>query len=320
MTGRFVLFTGVGRPLELVRAAVDDPRGAEVLIRVSCCTLCRSDLHTHAGRRTEPTPSVLGHEVVGRIEAFGPDAPRFDGAGQLASKGDRVTWAVAVGCGDCYYCRLADLPQKCVRPYKYGHRRAGDDRPSGGGLADFVRLVPGTFWLRVPDGLPDGVAASANCATATAAALLRSAGPVVGGTVLVLGAGVLGLTVAAMSRVAGAAVVAVSDPAIECRVRAMRFGATHAFSADAAEVAAGIRGLTDGRGADVVMELAGSARRRANRTCALSARWYRAARRPFAASGRIAHRCDATGGRSADPARALAGCSGWLIVASLDRR
>ena len=259
MTGRSVIFGSAGRPLNVACAAVESPRGGEVLVRTAYCTLCRSDLHTHAGRRTEPTPSVLGHEVVGRIEAFGPDAPRCDGAGAPAAVGDRVTGAVAVGCGACYICQTADLPQKCARPYKYGHRRAGDDRPSGGGLADFVTLVPGTFWLRVPDELPDAVAAPANCATATAAALLRYAGPVAGQTVLVLGAGVLGVTVCAMARAAGAAAVAVSDPVADCRTRALRFGATHAFSADAAEVTAGVRGLTDGRGADVVVELAGAA-------------------------------------------------------------
>lgn len=113
--------------------------------------------------------------------------------------------------------------------------------------------------LRVPDGIPDGVAASATCATATAAAVLRAAGPLTGRSVLVLGAGVLGVTACAMARVAGAAVVAVCDPVPECRARAARFGATHALAAGAGELEAGVRGLTDGRGADVVLELAGAA-------------------------------------------------------------
>jgi len=259
MIGRSVLFQGARLPLEIASAEIDPPRGGEVLVRVACCTLCRSDLHTHAGRRIEPTPNVLGHEVVGHIEAFGPDAARCDGAGRPASVGDRITWSVAVGCGSCYFCRTADLPQKCASPYKYGHRRSGDDRPSGGGLADFVLLLPRTYWLRVPDELPDTVAASANCATATAAALLRAAGPVAGQTVVVLGAGVLGVTVCAMARAAGANVVVASDPVANCRRRATEFGATHTFSADIGELTDGVRGLTDNRGADVVVELAGYA-------------------------------------------------------------
>jgi alcohol dehydrogenase len=253
---RAMLFHAAGRPLELVEFPLAEPRGGEVRVRVTCCTLCRSDLHTHAGRRAEPTPTVLGHEIVGRIEAFGPDAPRHDANGSAVEIGTRITWAVAVGCGGCFFCH-ADLPQKCERPYKYGHRQADPARPDGGGLADHLTLVPNTVWYRVPDVLPDAVAAQANCATATAAAVLRAAGPVDGRTVLVLGAGVLGLTACAMARSAGAERVMASDPLPDGRERAGRFGATDAFTPDAVD--AGVLAATAGRGADVVLELAGAA-------------------------------------------------------------
>jgi alcohol dehydrogenase len=255
---RAVVFTGAGNLLELVRFPVPEPRGAELLVRVTCCTLCRSDLHTHAGRRTEPTPTVLGHEIVGRIEAIGPEAARHDAEGAPVTVGSRVSWAVAVGCGSCFFC-ADNLSQKCEHPYKYGHQHLNPERPLGGGLADFVVLVPGTYWLRVPDEIPDPVAAPANCATATVASLLRHCGSVAGRTVLVLGAGVLGVTACAMARSAGAQAVLVSDPVMACRERALRFGGTHAFPADAAELAAGVREITQDRGADVVLELAGSA-------------------------------------------------------------
>jgi alcohol dehydrogenase len=253
---RAVLFTGAGNPMEVSRFPAPEPRAGELLVRVACCTLCRSDLHTHAGRRSEPTPTVLGHEVVGRIEAFGPGAPRHDAAGLPLEVGSRVSWAVAVGCGSCYLCS-EDLPQKCERPYKYGHQRLDHERPLGGGLSDFVVLVPGTVWFRVPDSVPDPVAAPANCATATAAALLRHGGSVERRTVLILGAGVLGVTACAMARAAGARAVMVSDPLLGCRERALRFGATHAFPSDAEALAAGVRMATQGRGADLVLELAG---------------------------------------------------------------
>src|SRR5262249_22987300 len=70
---RAVVFSGAGHRLQMIRFPVPEPHGTELLVRVTCCTLCRSDLHTHAGRRIEPTPTVLGHEIVGRIEAFGPE-------------------------------------------------------------------------------------------------------------------------------------------------------------------------------------------------------------------------------------------------------
>src|SRR5262245_2931038 len=120
---RVVLFHGPGQPLEMVTHPVPEPAGGEVLVRISCCTLCGSDLHTHAGRRSGPVPAVLGHEITGRIEAFGPDAPRTDITGAALAVGDRITWSLVVSCGDCFFCR-GDLPQKCERLFKYGHERA----------------------------------------------------------------------------------------------------------------------------------------------------------------------------------------------------
>ena len=253
---RGVLFHGPNRPLELVDAPTPTPRGAELLVRMTCCTLCSSDLHTHAGRRTVPTPTVLGHEIVGRIEAFGSAAARHDFRGAALEVGVRISWSVAAGCGDCFFC--ADgLPQKCATLFKYGHERVEPGRPFAGGLADYVVLQPGTAVLRVPDRLSDSAAAPANCATATVAAVLRTAGPIAGRSVLVFGAGMLGLTACAMARAAGASAVLVSDPDDARRRRALAFGATDAFAPEESAVRLGA--ITGGRGADVTLELAGVA-------------------------------------------------------------
>jgi putative phosphonate catabolism associated alcohol dehydrogenase len=255
---RSMRFHGAGQPLELVTLPVPELRDSEILVRMTACTLCRSDLHTHAGRRTEATPTVLGHEIVGRIEAFGPTVARADAAGVTANVGDRVTWAVVASCGKCFYC-TAGLPQKCECSYKYGHERVTKERPLGGGLSDVVVLVPGTAWLRVPDEIPDQAAAPANCATATAAGLLRHAGAVAGQHVLVLGAGFLGVTLCAMARTAGAKAVMAADPDAALRERASAFGATHALAAEPTELATRVAEITHGRGADLVLEVAGVA-------------------------------------------------------------
>lgn len=257
-SSRAVLFHGANRPLEVAQFDVPVPCGGEVLVRVACCALCRSDLHTHAGRRPGPVPAVLGHEIVGQVAAFGPDAPRVDLHGQHLTEGDRITWALAASCGHCFFCR-EQLPQKCERLFKYGHQRITPQRPFAGGLADHVLLVPGTACLRVPDEIPDALAALANCATATAAAALRCGGPLVGRTVLIFGAGVLGLTACAMARSGGAAAVLVCEPDAARRGRAAAFGATHAIAPDPEGLAAAVAAVTAGRGADVVLELAGAA-------------------------------------------------------------
>ena len=73
-TARAVVFTAAGAPLELRELPLRPPRGAEILVRVTCCTICGSDLHTYTGRRREATPTILGHEITGRVAQFGPQA------------------------------------------------------------------------------------------------------------------------------------------------------------------------------------------------------------------------------------------------------
>jgi alcohol dehydrogenase len=235
-----------------------EPRGAEVLVRITCCTLCRSDLLTFTGRRNEPTPTILGYEMVGQIEAFGPQAARHDAEGVPVEPGTRITWAIGVGCGTCFFCK-DDLPQKCQRLYKYGHRQIDWNSPWGGGLANYILLVPRTYWLRLPDTVPDEVVAFANFASATVAAVMRLAGPLSRRTVLVLGAGVLGLTACAMASVAGAVAVVVSDPVAACQERATAFGANACCGTNFSDQRTCLDPFTDGRGADVVLELAGTA-------------------------------------------------------------
>lgn len=253
---RAILFHGPQRPFEL--AAVEPPPlgPGELLVRIVACTICRSDLHTHAGRRHGHTPAILGHEIVGRIEAFGPATEQADMAGAPAAIGDRITWSIVVGCGQCYFCER-ELPQKCVELYKYGHEAVTENRPLGGGLADHIVLVRNTAWLRLPEHLPTPIAALANCAGATAAAALRAAGPIAGQSVLILGAGVLGAFGCAMASAAGASFVAAVDPQPACRERAAAFGANATFDAARSDLVDTLRAATDGLGFDVVLELAG---------------------------------------------------------------
>jgi putative phosphonate catabolism associated alcohol dehydrogenase len=238
MTGRAAIFEGPGRPIRLIEQAVPVPAAGEVVARVTCCTLCGSDLHTHAGRRSEPTPAVLGHEVVGRVAAVGP------GRSDLAV-GQRITWAVAVSCGSCERCARG-WPQKCERLFKSGHARHTAERPFAGGLADYCQLMPNTAICLIPDATPDRLASLAACAGATAAAVVRAAGPLDGRDVLVFGGGALGLFAGLLARQAGAAGVTVIDPDGSSRRRAERFGLSS-------------RATADGLDADVVCELAGAA-------------------------------------------------------------
>jgi alcohol dehydrogenase len=253
-----MLFEGVGRPFRQVPQILEPLSGSEIRVRVICCTLCRSDLSTQRGLRVEPMPTILGHEVVGVIDSFGPEAVRTDAAGQPASVGDRVTWAVVASCGSCFFCKNG-LPQKCDRGYKYGHVATRAQAPDGGGLAELITLVPGTSWFRVPERVSDAVAAFANCSVATIAAVMEAAGELAGRSIAVIGAGMLGLIACAMAREAGAAVIVAVDPNPDARERVLQFGATAAVDATSEDVDEEVFQRVGERGPDVVLELAGLA-------------------------------------------------------------
>ncbi|MFG1635139.1 alcohol dehydrogenase catalytic domain-containing protein [Pseudonocardia alni] len=242
-TARYARWDGVGAPFRLVTTALGAPGPGEVLVAVDLATVCGSDLHTTRGHRSSPVPGVLGHEQVGRVVATAPGLRHVDGA--PVRTGDRIVFSVAASCGECRRCRRG-IPQKCADLHKYGHAPLDEARPLTGGFATHCLLAPGTATVVVPPAVPDEVAAPASCATATVAAVLDAAGsPGLGTRVLVTGAGMLGVTAAAMASRAGAEVV-VADPHADRRARARRFGAADTV------------GTPPERAFDVALELSGA--------------------------------------------------------------
>lgn len=252
---RAMIFEGPGRPLVPRELTLPALQAGEVLVRVRLCTLCGSDLHSYEGRRAVPCPSILGHEMVGIVESLAGDARDLNG--QPLHPGDRVVWGLAVSCGACFFC-THELPQKCERIVKYGHQPLRPPHLLNGGLSTHCHLLANTAILRLPDELPDLVAGPAGCATATVAAALRHAGVLADAVVLVQGAGMLGLTAAAMARSRGARAVLVCDTDPSRLALAERFGATHVLPAGDAGLRPTIDNLTQGRGADVALELSGA--------------------------------------------------------------
>jgi alcohol dehydrogenase len=250
------VFRGPGLPLDLREIPIPDVSGPSVLVEVLACTLCGSDLHTVHGRRAVPVPTILGHEILGRVAAFGPEASRRDAAGHALREGDRVTWGVVANCGDCFYC-LRGLPQKCARQVKYGHEPLRPGLELTGGLAGHCLLVPGTTVLRVPDALPDATACPVNCATATVAAALEAAGPIGGRRALVMGSGMLGVTATGWARAHGAESVIACDVSSDRLALARRFGATHVATPEG--LASIALDGTGGYGVDVALEMTGAA-------------------------------------------------------------
>jgi putative phosphonate catabolism associated alcohol dehydrogenase len=229
----------------------------ELLVEVLGCTLCGSDLHSFTGRREVAVPTVLGHEIAGRVVAIGPGSQ--GGAphavdGEPIAVGDRVVWAVVASCGSCDRCRRG-VPQKCRHGVKYGHARLDEGREPLGGLGSHCLLLAGTSIVRLPESLPLEVACPAGCATATVAAALEPAGDLTGLRVGVFGLGMLGLTACAMAREAGAAGVLGIDPDAARRQRSEDFGATAVATPDGLPA---LLGDAASDGLDLVLEMSGS--------------------------------------------------------------
>lgn len=243
--------TDIGFVLEPDR--LPEPGPGEVLVEIAMSTICGSDLHTIAGDRPTPVPTVLGHEIVGTVAATGGEVG--DHRGAVLVPGDRVTWTVGTACGTCVRCARG-VPQKCLTVRKYGHERMSGRWRLNGGFATHCHLAAGTGIVRVPDTMPDEVATPANCATATVVCAVRRARLCAGDTVVVLGCGMLGLTAVAYAIDQGAARVVACDLDEGRRSVARAFGATVGCGPD--ELAAVVSEVSGGLGADVVVEVSGS--------------------------------------------------------------
>jgi propanol-preferring alcohol dehydrogenase len=145
-----MILTAPRQPLAAATIELADPGNGEVLVRVSACGVCRTDLHVADGELTQPKlPLVLGHEVVGRIAAIGPGVERF-------REGDRVgvPWLGAT-CGRCAHC-LADRENLCDAPEFTGYTRDG-------GYAQYM-LADADYVFHIPDAFDDAHAAPLLCA------------------------------------------------------------------------------------------------------------------------------------------------------------
>ena len=220
-----MVWIGEGHAHEMIAVPGVALADHDVLVAVEMSTICGSDVHTVQGRRSAPVPLVLGHESVGRVIATG-DAGATAVDGTPLRIGDRVVWSVTISCGTCDRCARG-LTQKCRTLGKYGHDRVGAHGDLTGAFGTHVQVRAGTTIVRVPESLPASVLAPASCATATAwAAVARAARDhdLDGAAVRIHGAGLVGLSAAAIA-VEHGATVEVLDPAPDRLALAARFGA-----------------------------------------------------------------------------------------------
>ena len=163
-----------GQPLQIVENETPTPKGSEVLLKVTHCGVCHSDVHIHDGhfdmgggnkldvRAGRQLPFTLGHEIEGEVAALGPDA-------KGVSVGDRVVAFPWIGCGECPTCNRGD-EHLCNKPRALGIQTAG-------GYATHV-VVPHARYLLDYKGVPDGLAATYMCSGLTAYSAMKKLGDI----------------------------------------------------------------------------------------------------------------------------------------------
>lgn len=205
----------------------------EILVKNLCTSLCRSDIHTYQGKRDEKSPTILGHEIVGVIEQLGPQAPLRDVRGNELKIGDKLTWAIFASSPEDMLS-IAGIPQKAKDLFKYGHEQITEYSHFHGGLSDYTILRKKTPLAILNNELPNEIASLINCSVATVAGAIRLAGELKGKTVLVYGAGMLGIIACAMASKMGAINIIAVDQNKERLEISKKFGATQTHTPKAA--------------------------------------------------------------------------------------
>ncbi len=218
----------------------------EALIRVKAAAICGSDVHGmdgSSGRRIPPI--IMGHEASGVIEKIGKNVPGF-------KPGDRVTFDSTVFCGQCHFCRRGEI-NLCDNRRVLGVS-CGDYRLHGA-FAEYV-AVPGRILFHVGDAVTFEQAAMVEPLSVAFHALRRSAVSL-NSSAVVVGAGMIGLLVVQLLKVAGCGKIIAVDMVDAKLDMAKKFGAHVGIRSDQADAAKEIQALTGGRGADLAFEVVG---------------------------------------------------------------
>lgn len=247
-----------------------------VLLKMIASGICGTDKHTFRGEtvqykgtemeRTTPFPIIQGHENLGVVEAIGPGgADAYDG--RPLRVGDRVVPTPNRACGVCRNCRRGFPYYLCRNLENYGNSLTCAVEPYlFGGWSEYLYLKPGTAIFQVPEELPDQVAVLTEIFSVThslerAAAIRRPGGFLPGETVAVVGVGSLGMAHLVKAHLMGAGRVVAIDKSPKRLALAERLvGADTVLVAeqqDDENTREAVRDLTDGEGADLVVDATG---------------------------------------------------------------
>lgn len=240
---RAAVFARAGEALSIEDVSDPEPLPHEIVLKVTACGICGSDLHATQGHPSFPMPAgtVLGHEFAGEIAELGNEVH-----GEWAV-GDRVCALPSISCGTCPNCRAG------VSPCAQSHATGLGDVP--GAYAEYVRIGP-MQTIRLPDGVTDEDGATVEPLSVGLHAVQKAALGA-GDNVLILGAGPIGLACALWARFLGARNVIVSELSAGRAALASEFGATDLIDASKEENPVATYVARTGSAPDVIFEAVG---------------------------------------------------------------
>lgn len=255
-TGQVVHLTGP-QSAEIKEFDVPSPEPGAVVTEVVRTNICGTEVHMWDGEH--PLDNLVpGHEAVCRIVELG-DGVETDYAGQPISEGDLVATVTAVPCHDCHHCHVGEF-RMCQDAYRYWLRSPEEPPHFHGTFATHYYIQPHQFFYRIPSSLDPGIAAFANCAVTMVLFGVNEVGIEYGDYVVIQGAGGLGLNAIAVAGERGAKTIVIEG--VDKRIELARdFCADHVIDFreyNSVESRADrVKELTEGRGADLAIEVAG---------------------------------------------------------------
>jgi S-(hydroxymethyl)mycothiol dehydrogenase len=252
---RGVVAKAVGEPVSIETVLVPDPGPGEALVAVQACGVCHTDLHYREGGISDDFPFLLGHEAAGVVEAVG------EGVTDVAP-GDFVVLNWRAVCGECRACRRG-RPWYCFATHNATQKMTladGTELSPALGIGAFAdkTLVAAGQCTKVDPAATPQVAGLLGCGVmAGLGAAINTGGVGRGDSVAVIGCGGVGNAAVEGSRLAGAHTIIAVDVDDRKLEWAKGFGATHTVNSSREDAVERIRELTDGNGADVVIEAVG---------------------------------------------------------------